>query len=288
MPLRHYATGCFQLVLDKESAKVGEFTESGGLMTTQWTGTTLKALNKQLAAAINFGLVPRSVQILSVAYDGKVVQIRDISTARFTKFVFNSVGAALNMPSTLDVTVIGTSKTSPGDGTIVPVAGVSISMQQPWVRCDYRLELGPLPTQKVSAIGAIAIDAPNRTQNFVISVLPVDSHFYRDAMAEEDADEGYRQVPDACLRYPVQLDVSPGALDTGVPDEGPRTGAVRDCARPCHVQLRDLSLLSCSYTKTMHTGAGESSVTSVFVSSPVGRSILNRTVTPLFCPSAKT
>ena len=42
------------------------------------------------------------------------------------------------------------------------------------------------------------------------------------------------------------------------------------------------------YTNAMQTGAGESSVTSVFVSMPVGRSILNTTVTPLFCPSANT
>jgi hypothetical protein len=38
----------------------------------------------------------------------------------------------------------------------------------------------------------------------------------------------------------------------------------------------------------MQTGAGVSSVTLVFVSLPVERSILNTTVTPLFCPSAKT
>src|SRR4029079_2570634 len=42
------------------------------------------------------------------------------------------------------------------------------------------------------------------------------------------------------------------------------------------------------YTNAMHTGAGVSSVTLVFVSTPVERSILNTTVTPLFCPSAKT
>jgi hypothetical protein len=34
MALRTYPTGSFQLVLDKES-KVGGFTESGGLMTTE-------------------------------------------------------------------------------------------------------------------------------------------------------------------------------------------------------------------------------------------------------------
>lgn len=182
MALRTYPTGSFQLVLDKESAKVGSLTESGGLMTTQWTGTTLKALNKQLAGAINFGLAPRSMRILSIAYDGTVVQIRDVSTPRFTKVVFNSVGGALNMPSTLDVTVMGVSKILPGDGTIVPLAGLSISMQQLWLRCHYRLELGPLPTQKVSAIGAIAIDAPNMAQNFVISVQPIDAQPYRDVL----------------------------------------------------------------------------------------------------------
>ena len=51
---------------------------------------------------------------------------------------------------------------------------------------------------------------------------------------------------------------------------------------------RDRGPRSIVQTKVMHTGAGESSVTSVFVSMPVGRSILNTTVTPLFCPSANT
>jgi hypothetical protein len=64
MASRTYATGSFRLVLDKASAPLGGFTESGGLMTTKWTGTTLKALNKELATAINFGLAPRSVQAM--------------------------------------------------------------------------------------------------------------------------------------------------------------------------------------------------------------------------------
>ena len=89
MALRTYAADTFQLTLDKETAKVGSFSESGGLMMTEWTGTTLKALCKQLAGAINLGVAPRSMRILSIAHDGKVVQTRDVSSPRFTKFIFN-------------------------------------------------------------------------------------------------------------------------------------------------------------------------------------------------------
>jgi hypothetical protein len=182
MAIRTYATGSFRLVLDQEAAPLGGFTESGGLMTT-WTGTTLKALNKALANAINFGMSPRSMQILSVAYDGKVVQIRDVGAPRLTKIVFNSVGAALNMPSTLDVVGTGISQILPGDGTVPSLPNYSIAMQQQlWVRCNYRVELGPLPTQRITAIAAITIDAPNMAHNFVISVQPVDVQPYREAL----------------------------------------------------------------------------------------------------------
>ena len=181
MAIRTYAAGSFHLVLDKEAAPLAGFIESGGLMTT-WTGTTLKTLNKALANAINFGLAPRSMQILSVAYDGRVVQIRDVGSPRFMKVVFNSVGAALNMPSTLDVVATGISQFLPGEGTVAPVTNYSIAMQQSWVRCHYRLELGPLPTQRITAIAAITIDAPNLAQNFVISVQPVDAQPYREVL----------------------------------------------------------------------------------------------------------
>jgi hypothetical protein len=182
MASRTYATGSFRLVLDKASAPLGGFTESGGLMTTKWTGTTLKALNKELATAINFGLAPRSVQVVSVAYDGKVVQTRNVDSPRFTRVVFNSVGAALNMPSTLDVVVTGISKILPGDGTVAPLTNYSIAMQQSWVRCHYLLELGPLPTKRITAIAEITIDAPKMARNFVVSVQPVDAQPYREAL----------------------------------------------------------------------------------------------------------
>ena len=182
MATRTYASGSFRLMFDKELAPLGGFTEAGGLMTTVWTGATLSALHKVLVDAINFGLAPRSMRILSVAYDGKVVQIREISAPRFMKFICDSVGSTLNVPTTLKAIASGVSKIVPGDGTVAPVAGPGIALPPQWTRRHYRLELGPLPTQKVTAIGAIMIAAPNAAQSFVISVQPIDAPAYRQAL----------------------------------------------------------------------------------------------------------
>jgi hypothetical protein len=182
MGTRTYPSGSFRLMFDKESATLGGFTEAGGLMTTVWTPATLSALNKVLVDAINFGRALKSMRILSVAFDGKVVQIREVSAPRFLKFIFDSVGATLNVPATLDVVASGISKIVPGDGTIVSVAGLGIVLGPQWMRCHYRLELGPLPTQKVTAIGAITIAVPNAAQSFVISVQPIDAPAYRQAL----------------------------------------------------------------------------------------------------------
>jgi hypothetical protein len=83
MATRTYASGSFRLMFDKESATLGGFTEAGGLVTTVWTGATLSALNKVLVDAINFDRALKSMRILSVAFDGKVVQIREVSAPRF-------------------------------------------------------------------------------------------------------------------------------------------------------------------------------------------------------------
>jgi hypothetical protein len=77
MATRTYASGSFRLMFDKESATLGGFTEAAGLMTTVWTSATLSALDNVLADAINFGRALKSMRILSVAFDGRVVQIRE-------------------------------------------------------------------------------------------------------------------------------------------------------------------------------------------------------------------
>jgi len=180
MATRSFSSGHFVLSIDNEPAVLDGVTEVAGTMATLWSTRTLNVLNKTLAAAINFGRTPSSGKILSVGYDGKVKQIREVAGLRFAKSEFQQVGAMLSLPDTVQVTVSGTSKILPGDGSTVPMA--KIGLQRQWLRCHYKLELGNLPTQKISAIGAINIAPPGSPQDFLITVQQIDAPLYRQAL----------------------------------------------------------------------------------------------------------
>ena len=181
MEPRSYSPGHFVLSIDNEPAVLDGVTEVAGMMSTVWSTKTLNVLNKTLAGVINFGRTPSSGKILSVGYDGKVKQIREVAGLRFAKIEFQQVGAMLNFPDTVQVTVSGTSKILPGDNSTVPIAKIGM-LQQQWLRCHYKLELGNLPTQKISAIGAITIAPPSSPQNFLITVQQIDAAPYRQAL----------------------------------------------------------------------------------------------------------
>ena len=181
MEPRSFSPGHFVLSIDNEPAVLDGVTEVAGTMATLWSTRTLNVLNKTLAAAINFGRTPSSGKILSVGYDGKVKQIREVAGLRFAKIEFQQVGALLNLADTVQVTVSGTSKILPGDNSTVPMAKIGM-LQQQWLRCHYKLELGSLPTQKISAIGAINIAPPGSPQDFLITVQQIDAPLYRQAL----------------------------------------------------------------------------------------------------------
>jgi hypothetical protein len=181
MATRPFSSGHFVLSIDNEPAVLDGVTEVAGTMSTLWSARTLNVLNKTLAGAINFGRTPSSGKILSVGYDGKVKQIREVAGLKFAKIEFQQVGAMLSLPDTVQVTVSGTSKILPGDGSTVPMAKIGM-LQQQWLRCHYKLELGNLPTQKISAIGAINIVPPNSSQDFLITVQQIDAAPYRQAL----------------------------------------------------------------------------------------------------------
>jgi len=180
MATRSLPSGHFVLSIDNEPAVLDGMTEVGGTMSTLWSARTLNVLNKTLAGAINFGRTPSSAKILSVGYDGKVKQIREVAGLRFAKIEFQQVGALLNLPDTVQVTVSGTSNILPGDGSTIPMA--KVGLQQQWLRCHYKVELGNLPTQKISAIGAISIVSPGSPQDFLITVQQIDAPPYRQAL----------------------------------------------------------------------------------------------------------
>ncbi len=87
----------------------------------------------------------------------------------------------LNVPAKPQVIVTGTSKLLPGDGSVVSASNLT-TLQQTWLRCNYRLELGMLPTQRVSSIGGITITPPGNVPDFLITVSQVDAAFYREAL----------------------------------------------------------------------------------------------------------
>jgi hypothetical protein len=176
-----YPSGHFVLSIDNELAVLDGVAEVAGMLSTLWSASTLNVLNKTLAGAINIGRMPSAGKILSVGYDGKVKQTREVTGLQFAKIEFEQVGAMFNLADTVQVTVSGTSKILPGDGSTVPMSKSGM-LQQPWLRCHYKLELGNLPTQKVSAIGAITIVPPGNPQDFLISVQQIDAALYRQAL----------------------------------------------------------------------------------------------------------
>jgi len=181
MEMRPLPSGHFVLSIANEPAVLDGVTEVSGMMSTLWSARTLNVLNKALAGAINFGSAPSSGKILSVGYDGKVKQIREITGLKFAKIEFQQVGSMFNLPDTVQVALSGTSKFLPGDGSTVPMSKIGM-LQQQWLRCHYKLEFGNLPTQKISDIGAIKIVPPGNAQDFLISVQQIDAAPYRQAL----------------------------------------------------------------------------------------------------------
>jgi len=181
MAARSYPSGHFVLSLDNEPAVLDGLTEVAGMPATLWGARALSVLNKALAGAINLGRTPSAGRILSVGYDGKVKQIRELTGLKFAKIEFQQVGALLNFADTVQVTLSATSKILPGDNSTVPMSKAGM-LQQYWLRCHYKLELGNLPTQRISSIGAITIVPPSSPPDFLIAVSQVDAAPYRQAL----------------------------------------------------------------------------------------------------------
>jgi hypothetical protein len=92
-------TGQFIAEFDQTSAGLGGFAEVGGLMSTLWNGSTVSVLSKVLTSVINSNRGPSTGKILSVDYKGEVKLIREITSMKFTKIVFQDVGANLKVPA---------------------------------------------------------------------------------------------------------------------------------------------------------------------------------------------
>jgi hypothetical protein len=179
---RTYAAGHFALELEGQRGPLAGFAEAGGTFTMLWSGATLLNFHKVLADAINAGRAPSTARILAVAYDGRIVQIRELSNIRLANVALEEVGATLKVPAKPQVIATATSKMLPGDGSVVSAANLSTA-QNTWLRCHYRLELGVLPTQRISSIGGMTITASGSVSDFLLTVSQVDAAFYREALA---------------------------------------------------------------------------------------------------------